>query len=123
MIGILRHRQTSGTETPLIPGMIRITFDLDQFAILNVCQYPAATMAAGPGRPCSGAHDLAVSVFHLFCLHKPFLEKSSGEPSLKKETIVSPKGFGLHPSIRENRECGNEGKRKFQVLFASYRYA
>jgi hypothetical protein len=38
--------------------MIRVTFDLDQFAVLDVCQDPAAAMAAGTGGPGSGAHDL-----------------------------------------------------------------
>ncbi len=64
MVSILGHRQTSGAETPLVPGMIGIAFDLDQFTILDVRQYPTAAVTARAGRPGSGAHDLAVFTFH-----------------------------------------------------------
>ena len=65
MIGILCHRQATGAETSLIPGMIRVTLDLDQLAIFDVRQYPAAAVTARPGGPGSGAHDLATFMLHL----------------------------------------------------------
>jgi hypothetical protein len=39
MIDILCHGQTPGTETPLVPGVIRVALNLDQPAILDVCQH------------------------------------------------------------------------------------
>jgi hypothetical protein len=48
--------------------MIRVAFNLDQFTILDVRQHPTATMAARPGGPGSGAHNLTIFMLHFFCL-------------------------------------------------------
>jgi hypothetical protein len=49
--------------------MLGISFDLDQFAVLDVRQHAAAAVTARPGRPGSGAHDLSVFVFHLLSFY------------------------------------------------------
>jgi hypothetical protein len=64
MINVLSHRQTPGTETSLVPGMIRIAFDLDQFSILDVSENTTAAMAAGTGGPGRCVHDLTIFLFH-----------------------------------------------------------
>ena len=51
MVDILGHGQAAGAQPAAVHGMIGVTLDLDQLAVLDMGENTAPAMAAGAGGP------------------------------------------------------------------------
>jgi hypothetical protein len=74
MVNILGHGQGPGTKTPLIPGMVRIPFDLVKLAIFYMSQYPTAAVASGSGRPGGGFNYAGIVGRHRASFYKAMIK-------------------------------------------------
>ena len=86
VVDVLGHRQPTGTQATLTPGVIRVTLDLHQPAVLDVRDHAASPVAAGPRGPRGGSNLLHVALGHDPGSLKGGLGPSSGAEPCRRTT-------------------------------------
>jgi hypothetical protein len=95
MVDILGHGQHTGAQPPLVPGVLGVALDLEQFTVFYMRQNPAAAVAARTGGPRGSPHYLGTSRTH-------------GCPSIKSWIV-----FPVREVLKNKYQAVSQSARRF----------